>query len=234
MSIKSWGDGTLTVPHVPTDSHRIDIDRRAKIARETDPSQEWVDCPGGCGGLAKLEAPLSVTRDGKTRHLRMAECCGECKVEQQSPVSKKAKTVPARFEIPWDIPEQDPDLASLLSQAMSQAHVTQNEAATEIGCSQSSVSKMLRGVSVTNGTAQSALAWARKVLNGTSAGEPTIEDSVVPLKISTHGGKKRLTPYEAILRTMLEEVAQQRLQEIAGPAAKGVVAHVTLEWNDQS
>lgn len=50
-----------------------------------------------------------------------------------------------------------------------------------------------------------------------------------PLPLSQDSGRSD-SPYEAVIRTLLEEVAQRRLEELAGDAARGVVVRVTLEW----
>ena len=290
MISTSWGDGVVPVSDAPREAQRLDLESSAWRARGNKPTEEFIDCPGGCGGVARLEAPLSVTRNGKTRHLRMAECCSECKVEQQSPVSRKSRIVAARFEIPWNehetvetaaansedrtevskmaeqprnvnehgtdrSSETNPhsELAATLNRAITSARLTQTEAGQQIGCSQSSVSKILRGCAVAEHTAEAALDWARTVLSSSDSesviepvseveiepehepeSEPTMEEQ---RPFPTLDGlpqrkpQRELTPYEAILRKLLEEVAQQRLQEIAGDAAKGISARVTLEWN---
>jgi transcriptional regulator with XRE-family HTH domain len=38
-------------------------------------------------------------------------------------------------------------------------------------------------------------------------------------------------PYEAVLRSLLEPAAQRHLEQIAGPAAVGIVVRVSLEWH---
>ena len=212
-----------------------------------DSSKDCLECPGGCGGLAKLENPHTVTRDGITQTYRMAECLGSCKMEKRTALSKKPKLVAARFEVPWieviDSPVSEPeadieeDLSQILARALAQSQTTQIEAGTQIGCSQSSVSKMLRGLPVSETTTKAAWAWSLAVLDGREY-HPLL-DLENPSMISIEGTTKApvtcrpsaLTPYESILRTMLEQVAQERLEQIAGPAAKGIVARVSLEWS---
>jgi transcriptional regulator with XRE-family HTH domain len=161
---------------------------------------------------------------------------------------------------------------------------TQTQLGQALGCSQSAVSKLLRGLVVAEDTRSMAAAW----LNGRGSSESTCEgltlsplqpaeteatagesskedpmehlnsDTVVPIRpngvaatngaagpkaaaavdsaASTNGGSEPAaiqtpaTPYEAILRRLLEEVAQEKLEAVAGEAAKGIRVRVTLEW----
>ncbi len=325
----------LALSDAPTSFQRVLADRKARVDRETnDPSTQIIACPGGCGGEALLERPLTVTRDGISRTVQMAECQGSCRTEVATRYSRRPRMVRTRFDLPYvpslktiSVPTPvledetvsrptSAHLAQRLSAAIARAKVNQSEAGLRIGCSQSSVSKMLHGTSVAESTSSAALAWADIVLNApeeeqapepqeaqaetgqtrtqqpqagpqqpqagtqepqagpgeTRSQEPqaplgqeplqavTSLDQSLPVEVSaastgeeqsmphsytktngtyvnggsTNGAGKPLapTPYEAVLRKLLEEVAQKRLEELAGPAAEGIVARVVLEWAD--
>lgn len=288
----------LALSDAPTSFQRVLADRKARVDRETnDPTSRLIPCPGGCGAEALLERPLTVTRDGISRTVQMAECQGSCRTEIATRYSRRPRMVRTRFDLPYspslktisapapvleDEPLSRPTstyLAQRLSAALAHAKVNQSEAGQRIGCSQSSVSKMLHGTSVAESTSSAALAWADIVLNAPPAEvppqpdlqpqvEPTAHDEPPlatppedpPIEVSadapreeesmphsytrtngpyvnggaTHGTAKPVapTPYEAVLRKLREEVAQKRLEELAGPAAEGIVARVVLEWSD--
>lgn len=81
-------------------------ERRQRLLETADE----VSCPGGCGGMAWLEhAVTTATRDGETRHFRMATCAGECRDGnlRWSP-SGTPKGSPKKFEVPVDAPEPRP------------------------------------------------------------------------------------------------------------------------------
>ena len=62
--------------------------------------------------------------------------------------------------------------------------------------------------------------------------------SAMPQALEDHAvrrgkpSQKSANPYEVVLRTLLESVAQRHLEEIAGPAAQGVTVRVSLEWGE--
>ncbi len=250
------GDTTKDFPRQPQPA--TEGNQTSAPLQDFKATNDLVDCPGGCGGVAELEPPHTVTRDGQTRMFRMAQCQGQCKTERTSSLSKRPRFVAARFEIPWSPSapgEVDPpafadsatsitkamsptELSQLLTKAFNDHKVTQLEAAHQIGCSQSSVSKMLRGVPVAETTSEAAVAWTQK--NMTSQGfsasnldRKSVEHPKKERRITPEERPCAVTPYEAILRRMLEQVAQERLEEIAGAAAKGVVVRVILEWSQE-
>lgn len=46
--------------------------------------------------------------------------------------------------------------------------------------------------------------------------------------------KPEVSPYEAVLRSLLEQVAQRHLEDVAGDLASGVVVRVSLEWRSSA
>lgn len=195
-------------------------------------------------------------------------------------------------------PEQDlsEDLSEKLASALQLSELTQSDAAQQIGCSQSAVSKILRGRSASSDTAIKVEEWAEGVLSRHDAepsseaitessgqngvfqelepaepvtaeakisatvnededeeapGESTVEMTrawprtppsaepsprVPGVNGAANGvnGEKANSPspYEAILRRLLEASAQQHLREIAGEAAADIVVRVSLDWKD--
>lgn len=191
---------------------------------------------------------MTVTRDGQTRTVQIARCLGECRTEVKTRMGK-ARTIPAQFEVLVDdavTPDEGVDenvfgLAELLKSALSTSGIRQAQAASQIGCSQSVISKVLHGYPVADKTAEATKEWATRVLSGGMApsetlheeereiqtfydGEPTVE--MIPRKTDR-------SPYETVIRRLLEEVAQKRLEELAGEAAQDIVVRVHLEWADR-
>ena len=132
------------------------------------------------------------------------------------------------------------DFGAALPRAIQSAGLTQAQAGDQIGCSQSLVSRMLRGVPVSSTTMESARRWASRIFGpgaATADRQDLVEEEDEAMRMrsgQSSAGDQALSPYEAILRGLLEEVAQQRLEELAGDAAEGVSVRVTLEWEDPS
>lgn len=320
----------LSYSEAPIDPQRLLADRKAQVERETfEGAREYILCPGGCGGKAFLENPLTLTRGGVTRTLRVAQCEGTCRHEVVSPRTGKTRSVVARFDIPCEdekdsvasghrscapespsgtLAESDQgaeldvcyeratrsapktrdsgqaehrstgsrpkseemkpmEIAPLsqfareLTQALEETGLSQTEAGTCIGCSQSSVSKMLRDLPVADSTLAGARAWVTSVLGSQASHEPSPEakhsngpaqiygekKSILPTNGNGHSHSQapklspslppestfragELSPYEAVLRTLLENAAQQHLRELAGSLAENITVRVTLEW----
>ena len=161
----------IALSDAPTRTERILSDRKAQLLRATtNQVAEQIPCPGQCGGVALLvESPLSVTRDGVTRTIRVAQCQDQCRMESRIGRTGKTRLVPARFDVPWGGREADDPVAdqaglpSRLAQALRRSGLTQMEAAERIGCSQSGVSKMLRGTTMAQTTLAAALSWIASV-----------------------------------------------------------------------
>ncbi len=244
--------------------------------------------------------------------------------DHQPPQNAPADTLPleaAQADASKAVSEGQ-DFMADLAQSMKAMGLTQTEMGQLIGCSQSSISKLLRGQPVALSTVQAARAWLQSIsdeadprqveerpegLDAQSAAadpipmaapekpspvpleaglppdnapepesRPGLEEGLVPPsplvetvtsdpvlvsgpafqvddRLSAAGSPETvdqgqpsswescgdpaaseglLSPYEAVLRTMLEQVAQKHLEEVAGPAAAGVVVRVTLEWRD--
>ncbi len=235
----------ISIGNIPSCPDRVSSDRKAYWNKFTRAKTE-IPCPGGCGGNATVESPMTVSRDGRTKTVQIAHCLGECRTEVRSRMGK-ARMVPAQFEILVDEaassgPESDEnELAELLKSALSVSGIRQVQAASQIGCSQSVISKILHGYPIAEKTAEATKEWATKVLSGGMTpceslheeereiqtfyeGEPTVE--MIPRKTD-------MSPYETVIRRLLEEVAQKRLEELAGEAARDVVVRVHLEWADR-
>jgi transcriptional regulator with XRE-family HTH domain len=240
-----------------------------------------------------------------------------------------AEVAPADARAPETGPHRD-DCMAELARSMKAMGLTQTEMGQLIGCSQSSISKLLRGQPVALSTVQAARAWLQSISDEadprqveerpggldveSSAADPIpmaapgkpspasqvpleaglppdkappdnapepesrpgLEEGLVPPsplvetvtsdpvmvsgpafqvddRLSAAGSPETAdqgqpssrescgdpeasealpSPYEAVLRTMLEQVAQKHLEEVAGPAAARVVVRVTLEWRD--
>ena len=149
-----------------------------------------------------------------------------------------------------------------LSQALEQTGLSQTEAGTLIGCSQSSVSKMMRDLPVADSTLSGARSWVSSVLCSGASQKPEAKPSNGQVKTFGENGEAKasllsngksswagdapkpspplpsgfqageLNPYEAVLRTLLEDATQRHLEELVGPFAENIVARVTLEWVD--
>jgi hypothetical protein len=173
----------LSFSEAPTKLERIVEDRRASMQRATVRfPEEEIPCPGGCGKMASLESPITITRDGVTRTVRMAQCQGNCRLETKNPRTGRLRSTPARFDIPWESPASatvtapaTESLAEALARTLSTSGITQCEAGALIGCSQSSVSKLLRGLPVSTSTMAAAQDWINSLLEGSPACHPTGE-----------------------------------------------------------
>lgn len=239
----------LSLSGAPTSSERIAADSRLRLERDTGRSLlETVACPGGCGGLAVLEPLLEVRKNGALHRVRIAQCQGSCRQETRLR-SGRVRSVPARFEVasePMSLLEEVPapeppaehptepaeeeqtPFAQLLANALAWRRIRQEDAAVEIGCSQSVISKLLHGQAVRGQMACRVRAWALGIQQQAAS---RVRPSVEPAK--DFGASLTLNPYEAVLRRLLEQTAQERLQQLAGKAARGVVVRVTLEWDSR-
>lgn len=192
----------LALSDAPTRTERVLSDRKARVLRETAlPITEQIPCPGLCGGVAALvESPLSVTRGGVTRVIRVAQCQGECRMEARIGRTGKTRPVPARFDIPWEpevprasikeaLVDEGEALPLRLARAMRLSGLTQCEAAERIGCSQSGVSKLLHGTTMAKSTQTAALRWVESVeQGGEQRGKPALNPplalvSASPIKV---------------------------------------------------
>lgn len=186
---------------------------------------------------------MTVTRDGQTRIVQIARCLGECRTEVKTRMGK-ARTIPAQFEILVDdavTPDEGVDenvfeLADLLKSALSASGIRQAQAASQIGCSQSVISKILHGYPIADKTAEAAREWANRIIsNGMVPQEPHEEplseaEELIPEMAAK---SQEISPYETLIRRLLEEAAQKRLEELAGEAARDMVVRVHLEWTDR-
>lgn len=69
-----------------------------------------IPCPGGCGGQAELETPMTVTRDGVTCEVIPATCKGGCTVEIPPRGGRgRPKTIPQRFELDPNTLQREPE-----------------------------------------------------------------------------------------------------------------------------
>lgn len=96
------------------DVGRLLADKKAQVDRDTRAPQDRIPCPGGCGAMAWIEfEPVTVTRDGQTKTVRIATCMGECKVEVRTIKTGRVgrpRPVPKTFEIPAEsIPARGAD-----------------------------------------------------------------------------------------------------------------------------
>ena len=77
-----------------------------------------------------------------------------------------------------------------------------------------------------------------EALHDEVAAEATVEmPSVRPAAFGQAGPEaaarsRQPSPYEAVIRRLLESAAQKQFEELAGPAADGIVVRVSLEWRD--
>ena len=91
----------ISATGVPTRPERVLSDRKAQVLREiTGHEEEQIPCPGGCGGTARMEPPITMTREGEVRTFRVAECQGKCAAEPVKSASGRVRLRAARFEIP--------------------------------------------------------------------------------------------------------------------------------------
>lgn len=229
---------SISVHDVPLCPDRVASDREALQNRALGSSQSEILCPGGCGGRAALESPMKVTRQGVTRTVQVARCLGECRTEVKSKMGK-TRLMPSQFEIVIEEGAEaevaENELSAQLKVALMTSGIRQAQAAVEIGCSQSVISKILHGYPVAEKTAEAARLWALQIMESRELEpqEPTVEIQLSKKAASITPKRLEASPYETIIRRLLEEVAQKKLEELAGEAAQDVVVRVYLEWADR-
>lgn len=149
----------------------------------------------------------------------------------------KTRLIPSQFEIVIEEESStenvETELSTQLKVALMTSGIRQAQAASEIGCSQSVISKILHGHPIAEKTAEAARQWALQIMETASLEpqEPTVEIQLSKKPVSIAPRRLETSPYETIIRRLLEEVAQKKLEELAGEAARDVVVRVHLEWD---
>lgn len=230
---------------------------KARAREIADPVRKLIPCPGGCGGEALLEPPMTVTSGGVSRQVLPAVCRGGCTMD--APVRRRGrpKTVPRRFQldpelvvIPEPEPRKDEEMDEKRQQEIQRLRcclrysgLTQQKLANELGISRSTINNFLCKGYATDENHAKLMEWCDEQVKPEPAPEPTPETAITPtpkpVAIPHDSPQEPLqrrvravetgNAFRAFLEPMLVELVRERLAAINEELAEQVEIRVLLE-----